>query len=268
MAQKISIFNQKGGVGKTTLTVNLVAVFEKRYRKKVLVVDADAQANASDYLLSTMQITPEKTVRDLIDDPSCLDACIIKDITFVSGKKIIKTDISLVPGDAAVDFIETDDLKALGNSLKRVEEEYDYIFFDCSAQKTLINTLAICASDFILCPVIPDADSIHGYNMVLELRDMLHESLLNPTVDILGIVLNDVTPTGSLDNYIIQEFKGALEDTVFRQTIRHTAQIRQARYVGLPISYYNHRSQINIDYELVALEMIERISERSRKAGK
>ena len=262
---KIAVFNQKGGVGKTTLTVNLSSCFSERWGKKVLVVDADAQCNSSDYLLALSEKDKKaKTVYDLINKGQAD----VLPITFDTGRRTLKTNISLISGDKRVDYLNPKSATVLKEHLNAYDADYDFCFLDCSAQKTSINLLALGACDYILVPVIPDVDSINGYDMALALCNDFKKSMQNTTIGILGIVINDVSSTGSLDSYLVDKFGEDFKNIVFKSTIRHSALLRQARYFGLPINYYKKKSNITLDYYECALEIMERASLMSGKVGK
>ncbi len=263
---KIAVFNQKGGVGKTTLTVNLASCFSERWEKRVLVVDADAQCNSSDYFLALAEDLPKKvyTVYDLLQK----DKYTLLPITFKYKKRTIRTNITLIRGDKRVDFLNTKSVSSMREKISEFENDYDFCFFDCSAQKTAINLLALGACDFILVPVVPDVDSINGYNMAIELCNNFKESMQNTNISILGIVINDVSSTGVLDNYLVEMFGDNFKETVFKSTIRHSALLKQARYFGLPINYYKKSSNITLDYYACALEIMEKASIAKGKVGR
>ncbi len=263
---KIAIFNQKGGVGKTTMTVNLASCLSERWNKKVLVVDADAQCNSSKYLLATGEELSSKvnTIYDLLQK----DKATILPITFQNGRGKIKTKISLLQGDKRVDFLNTKQVNTLKEKLLPYEDDYDFCFFDCSAQKTTINLLALGACDYILVPVITDVDSINGFDMAIELCNSYRSSMQNTTISILGIVVNDVSTTGSIDNYLINKFGEDFQNVIFKSTIRHSTLLKQARFFGLPINYYKKSSNVTLDYYACALEIMERASVASGKVGK
>lgn len=263
---KIAIFNQKGGVGKTTLTVNLASVFNERWHKKVLVVDADAQCNATSYLLANMdeKDTKGKTVYDLLKDKPVKPV----NVTFISGderKRTYKTNIDVIKGDKQVDFLNTSNAGLLREKIAQFEDSYSYCFLDCSAQKTTINLLALGACDFVLVPVEPDVDSINGYDMVRELTESLRKSRVNPTMEVLGIVVNGVASVGALDGYLKNYFNEQFGDLIFETTIRQSALLKQARYFGLPVNYFKKKSNVTLDYYACALEIMERASKVSEK---
>ena len=266
---KIAIFNQKGGVGKTTLTVNLASCFSERWDKKVLVVDADAQCNSTAYLTATNpdEFIAEKNLYTLLEGKDKLNSCIYP-ISFYKNGHQLQTNISVLAGSKEVDLIDTDDATKLRKILLDVEDEYDFCFLDCSAQKTSINLLALAACNFVLVPIEPDVDSVNGYDMVLKLINSFKDSLTNETVKILGLLLNGVKTIGALDKYLRDKFSQEFDNLVFKATIRDSAIIRQARFFGLPVNYFKKSSNITLDYYSCALEIIEKVSEATRKVGR
>ena len=262
---KIAVFNQKGGVGKTTLTVNLASVFNERWHKKVLVVDADAQCNASSYLLANMDEKETKgpTIYDMLKGKNVKPV----NVRIVQGKRSFATDIDIIKGDKKVDLLNTTNAGLLQEKLKPFEDSYSFCFLDCSAQKTTINLLALGACDFVIVPIEPDVDSINGYDMVRELTDNLRKSMVNPTIEVLGIVVNGVSSVGALDGYLKSCFESQLGDLMFESTIRQSALLKQARYFGLPINYYKKKSNVTLDYYACALEIMERASRAANKTN-
>lgn len=261
---KVGIMNQKGGVGKTSLTVNLAACLGEKWKRKVLICDCDAQANATTYLLTCAEEPDEAdesanvSIYDVLNNGNIPKP---QGIQIRNGKKLIKTGISLIPGDRRVDLIEEDRTSQLKEALDRLSG-FDICFLDCSPQRTTINLIALGVCDYVLVPVFPDIDSVAGYDMVSELVSMLRKSGTNPTVEILGMIVNDVTQKGSLDSYLIEKFGREFGDIVFKSTIRHSLQVRQARYMGLPVNYFKGSSNVTADYYACAKEFLKKLGRK------
>lgn len=269
---KITIFNQKGGVGKSAITVNLSAVLCKLLGKRILVVDCDAQANTSSYFLAygyDNQQVP--TLIDYVNGTNTIEECIHKVYLNVGrNKDVISTsNIDILPVDERLDNVDFDDALTLKKALEPFEDKYDYCFFDCSPQKTSGVILALCASDYVLVPMDSgDIDSVQGWNMVLNLIDELKTNRLNDTLRVLGIVVNFYNRTRSVHSYIMNVFRESFKDALFNSTIRDSADIEQAKIFRKAICYYKPSCMVTRDYESLAIELNERVNMMNKKVGK
>jgi len=271
---KIAIFNQKGGVGKTTISVNIAACFTKFNNKKVLVVDCDAQSNSSSYLLSLNPNCDENDMDCSLVD--CLNGLVpIEDVikqTFILGKTEndppVPINLFIAPTDSRVDSMEIEDILILKNKLAEIEDEYDVLIFDCPPQRTQMTLLALCASDYVLVPVLPDSDSIKGYGMLIDLVNELKKSGYNETLQILGLFLNAVKRRDSIDTYFLNSVGEEFGHAVFSSSIRNSTIIRQARMFSEPVCYFKPSHPVTDDMRKLSKEILTRINSLKRKVGK
>lgn len=268
---KIAIFNQKGGVGKTSITLNLAATLFKTLEKSVLIVDCDAQSNSSENLLAYGYDDAVPTFVDYINGQSTIEEC-ISPIYINKGRNgkesLIESNLAVIPVGENIDDAEIEDIAALKDMISKVPNEYDYCLFDCSPQKTTGVYLALCAADYVLVPIdAGDIDSIKGWSMVLDLIDQMKEQGINSTLRIVGVVLNKFTKTRSIHTYLTGEFKESMGDALFRTTIRSSADIEQAKFFRQPICYYKPSSAVARDYDSLAIELDERIVQLNKKIG-
>lgn len=268
---RIAIFNQKGGVGKSSMTVNLSAVLFKLLKKKILIVDCDAQANSSSYFLAygyEDEVSP--TLVDFLNGDAVLEDCLYP-VYFATGSKntLQKTSIDILPVDARLDDIDFTDMMVLKKIADSLSSKYDYCFFDCSPQKTPGVLLALCASDYVVVPMDSgDLDSVQGWNMVLSLVDEIKENGVNNTIRILGVVVNFYNRVRSVHGYMLGVFKDTFGDALFNTTIRDSADIEQAKMFRKPVCYYKPSCPVTKDYEKLAMELNKRVEAFNRKVGK
>lgn len=264
----ISLFNQKGGVGKTTLTVNLASCLSRYFKKKILIVDADAQCNTSSYMLATTDDRPDAmTVYDLIKkDKADIIPITIRKVTSKATRNY-RTTISLLKGDARVDMLDGKNVTLLRDRLQKYSDDYDICLLDMSPQKTAINLYGLCASDHVLVPCNLDPDSLHGFDMARELCEDFRTSQNNTSLDIIGVVINDMDTCWSIDKYLHQVVRDELSDVVFETPIRHSSAVATARFMGYPVDYLVPRSKdIAMDYYSTAEELLSRLE--NNKVGK
>lgn len=263
--KKIAIFNQKGGVGKTTISVNLAGMLALYNDYRVLLVDCDAQSNASNYLLD-MDNAPY-TMIDVIERNVPVEKCIYP-VEIVEKKEVYTTGISILPTDKDIDDTEFSSANVVKKILEPIEDKFDFCILDCPPQKTQGAITALCAADYVLVPMRADTDSIKGYDMVLKLVQTFKEQGLNTTIEILGIIINAFDNKG-VQKYIEENLREQLGDIVFESKIRNTTYIEQARFFGKPICVYGYRAKDVIkDYTHLTNEILVRIKDRDGKVGK
>ena len=269
---KIAIFNRKGGVGKSSITLNLAATLFKTLEKHVLVVDCDAQNDTADNLLAYGYDSEQiPTYLDYINGLHSVEECIVP--VFINkgrnGREmIIESDLSVITVGKGIDNVEVNDITSLRDMIAEVPNNYDYCLFDCPPQQTQGVYLALCAADYVLVPIdTGDIDSFKGWNKVLEIIDQLKEDGINPTLRIIGIVMNKFTTGRSIHKYLSSEFGDSFEEVVFRTKLRNATDVEQAKFFRQPVVYYKPNSPVARDYESLAIELDERIVQMSKKIG-
>lgn len=269
---KIAVFNQKGGVGKTSITTNLSAELYKTLHQKVLVVDCDAQKNTQLQLLSFGYDSIDHSFIDYANKECDLSDCIYP-VFFNRGRNgkvnLLRSTVDLIPTDERIDTTDFNDIHFLRDAVDSLKDQYDYCLFDCSPQKTSGVLLALAAADYVLVPMdAGDVDSVQGWQMVLSLVNELKESHVNDTLRVLGVVVNKFSRVRAIHNYTLGIFKDTLGDILFRSTIRDSADIEQAKFFRQPICYYKPSSPVARDYDSFCIELNERTKQLSKKAGR
>lgn len=250
MGKIISLANQKGGVGKTTTTINLgasLATLEKR----VLIVDADPQANASSGL--GVDIKQSKcTIYECMINGADIHSAIHD--TAIDTLKIISSHIDLV--GAEIEMLELPDRE---NIMKRVlapvKDEYDYILIDCSPSLGLITVNALTAANSVIIPVQTEYFALEGISKLLNTIKIIKKRL-NPALEIEGFLLTMYDSRQRQANQIYDEMKCHFQELVFKAVIQRNVRLSEAPSYGIPAILYDADSSGARNYMALAKELI------------
>lgn len=271
----ITVYNRKGGVGKTTTCVNLAGCLAKKYKKKVLLVDCDDQIN----LTTTMSFC-ESNHGDVVFKGDIVDAITNDEKSVIypvklekeytnkeTGEKdykLIDTNISMIPGSVETEFLDISDVFALKKYLNKFASDYDYVIIDCPPSLNDMTTLALCATNYVLVPVNSGRDSINGYDMVYKAIDRMKQNGFNVNIKLLGVFVNKFSVIRTLDNQykeMWQDDESNGSNITFEQFISNISDIPNAYEFGLPIHYYKPRGRCSREYNKLVAEMLTRIGE-------
>lgn len=252
MGQIISIANQKGGVGKTTTSINLAASLA-HLGKKVLLIDADPQANASSGLSIDIKKLNETIYECLIDNIPAKQA--IKN-TEIENLFIIPSHIDLVGAEIEMLDMENRE-KVMKNMLVSVKNEYDYILIDCSPSLGLITVNALTASDSVIIPVQSEYFALEGIGKLLNTIKII-KSKQNPSLYIEGFVLTMLDSRLRYANQVAAEVKSHFGRMVFDTAILRNVKLSEASSYGQPALTYDKSSKGAQNYMSLAKELIER----------
>ena len=252
MGKIIAIANQKGGVGKTTTAINLAASLATM-EKKVLVVDADPQANASSGLGVDIQQVDTSIYDCLINDVDINGAIYTTDI---DGLDIVPSHIDLVGAEIEMLNINNRE-KILKNVLDPLRKDYDYIIIDCSPSLGLITVNSLTAADSIIIPVQCEYFALEGISKLLNTIKII-KSKLNPALEIEGFLLTMYDSRLRLANQIFEEVKRHFQELVFKTVIQRNVKLSEAPSHGLPCILYDATSSGARNYVALAKELIAR----------
>ncbi|MBR3093341.1 MAG: ParA family protein [Bacteroidaceae bacterium] len=252
MSKIIALANQKGGVGKTTTAINLAASLATM-EKKVLVVDADPQANASSGLGVDIQQVDTSIYDCLINDVDINGAIYTTDI---DGLDIVPSHIDLVGAEIEMLNINNRE-KILKNVLDPLRKDYDYIIIDCSPSLGLITVNSLTAADSIIIPVQCEYFALEGISKLLNTIKII-KSKLNPALEIEGFLLTMYDSRLRLANQIFEEVKRHFQELVFKTVIQRNVKLSEAPSHGLPCILYDATSSGARNYVALAKELIAR----------
>ncbi|MCQ2214036.1 MAG: AAA family ATPase [Bacteroidaceae bacterium] len=252
MGKIIALANQKGGVGKTTTAINLAASLAT-LEKKVLVVDADPQANASSGLGVDIQQVDTSVYDCIVSNMDPHESIYTTDI---DGLDIIPSHIDLVGAEIEMLNVEQRE-KVLKKVLDPLRKEYDYILIDCSPSLGLITVNSLTAADSVIIPVQCEYFALEGISKLLNTIKII-KSKLNRGLEIEGFLLTMFDSRLRLANQIYEEVKRHFQELVFKSVIQRNVKLSEAPSHGIPCILYDATSTGAKNYIALAKEIAAR----------
>ncbi len=253
MGRIVAVANQKGGVGKTTTAINLAASLAAAERR-VLAVDADPQANLTSGL-GRKSRDPRPSLYDVLIDQRPLDEILIgTDLPHLtlapSDRNLTGAEVELVPL-LAREF-------RLKEALQGLAGRYDYVFVDCPPSLGLLTVNALAAADSVLVPLQCEYFALEGISELMATMKRVQRAL-NPSLDVLGVLLTMVDERTNLTQQVTTEIRQHFKDKVFKTTIPRSIRLGEAPSFGKPILLYDIRSKgaeayLDLAKELMAHE--------------
>ena len=252
MGKIISIINQKGGVGKTTTSINLGASLAVAERQ-TLIIDFDPQGNASSGLGINTSDNPEKTIYQALVGECTLESVIQE--TELPGLFVAPADRNLSGAEVELVGALAREQK-LKNILQAVKDKFHYILIDCPPSLGLLTINALTASDSYLVPMQCEYFSLEGLSQLSSTADLI-QGALNPRLELEGILLTMFDARNNLAHQVSEEVKKHFGDKLFKTVIPRNVRLSEAPSHGKPIILYDIESRGAISYLSVAKEVIE-----------
>lgn len=258
MTQIISIANQKGGVGKTTTSVNLSAALAK-IGKKILLVDCDSQANATTGMGIDKPSLEHSLYQGLIGETGVDD---IIYPTMLPKLMMIPANIDLIGFEIEMVPVKQRE-KKLKDLLAQIKEKFDYIIIDCPPALSLLTLNAFTASDSVLIPLQSEFYALEGLGQLLDTIKRVKSSF-NPGLKIKGILLTMYDKRTNLAQHVVEDAEKYFKEMIFKTKIPRNVKLGEAPSYGLPVILYDKHSQGSKSYIAFARELIARRSQVKR----
>ena len=251
MGKIIAVTNQKGGVGKTTTSVNLAAALAYS-QKRVLLVDIDPQANATQGI-GINRLNMRGSIYEVIVNDKTVEEVILK--SQVPGLDVVPSSIDLAGVDIELSEVKVGRELRLKEQLTRVRDNYDFIIIDCPPSLGVLNTNALTAADTVMIPVQCEYYSIEGLTQLLS-TIRLTQQVFNPNLTIEGVLLTMLDQRTNLGIEVSQEVRKYFKEKVYRTFIPRNIKLGEAPSAGLSIFDYDPSSVGAKAYGALAKEVI------------
>lgn len=251
MGRIIAVANQKGGVGKSTTSINLASCLAAK-GQRVLAIDMDPQGN------STSGFGIDKNAQEFTVYELLIGQCDIYDVIL----KGIFDNLDVIPSNVDLSGSEIEligiDRKEyiLKDNIDKVRDQYDFVIIDCPPSLSMLTINAMTTADTVLVPIQCEYYALEGLSQLIYTISLVKERL-NPTLDIEGVVFTMYDARTNLSLQVVENVKGHLKENIYKTIIPRNVRLAEAPSHGLPINFYDPRSAGAEAYDLLADEVIE-----------
>lgn len=252
MGRIIAIANQKGGVGKTTTSINLSACLAEA-GKKVLTIDIDPQGNTTSGL-GVERKDIKNTVYEMLLEECTIEDCIIKNV--IDKLDVVPSNVNLA--GAEIDLIGIDNREfIMKKNVEKIKDNYDYIIIDCPPSLNMLTVNAMTTANTVLVPIQCEYYALEGLTQLMHTINLVKKKL-NPELEIEGVVFTMYDARTNLSLQVVENVKNNLKQNIYKTIIPRNIRLAEAPSHGMPINLYDSKSTGAESYRNLAKEVMKR----------
>lgn len=252
MGRIIAVANQKGGVGKTTTTINLAACLAE-LNQRVLVIDMDPQGNCTSGFGVDKNVLVN-TIYEVLIGECELDECIIRNV--IDNLSIIPANVNLAGAEIELIGIKRKE-HIIKDKIRKIRDQYDFILIDCPPSLNMLTVNAMTTADTVLVPIQCEYYALEGLSQLLHTIGLIKKRL-NYNLEVEGVVFTMYDARTNLSLQVVENVKKNLKQTVYKTIIPRNVRLAEAPSHGLPINLYDSKSAGAESYRLLAEEVLHR----------